>query len=201
MIKKFAAIALSSLLFAGCATPGATYVDTNNDTSGTVMGLEYRDFEKAAADAVASMISTGAVSHPNGGRYILAISKVTNDTMQRIDTDLIIKKIRIELLQSGKVVVTTAVGVNGAEDQMTYAARELRNNDEFSQSRVARKGTLQAPDLSLSGKILQRNHSMGRQQQVEYFFQLTLTDINSGLAIWEGETPIIKRGSGKTVSW
>ena len=199
MMKKIAAIALLSLIFTGCAAPGASYVDTSNDTSGTVMGLEYRDFEKAAADAVASMISTGAVSHPSGGRYILAIGKVTNDTMQRIDTDLIIKKVRIELLQSGKVVVTTAVGINGAEDQMSYAARELRNNDEFSQARVARKGTLQAPDLSLSGKILQRNHSMGRQQQVEYFFQLTLTDINNGLAIWEGETPIIKRGSGKTV--
>ena len=200
-MKKVIAMTLLSLVFTGCAAPGASYVDTNNDTSGTVMGLEYRDFEKAAADAVASMISTGAVSHPSGGRYILAIGKVTNDTMQRIDTDLIIKKIRIELLQSGKVVVTTAVGINGAEDEMSYAARELRNNDEFSQARVARKGTLQAPDLSLSGKILPRNHSMGRQQQVEYFFQLTLTDINSGLAIWEGETPIIKRGSGKTVSW
>jgi uncharacterized protein (TIGR02722 family) len=125
-----------------------------------------------------------------------------NDTMQRIDTDQLVKKIRIELLNSGKVVVTTAVGLNGPEDQMTMAARELRGNSEFNQSRVAAKGQLQAPDLSLSGKILQRNHNMSRgKQQVEYFFQLTLTDINSGLAIWEGETPIIKRGSANTVSW
>jgi uncharacterized protein (TIGR02722 family) len=201
-MKKLLIIALSTLIFAGCAAPGAQYVDTSNDTAGTVMGLEYRDFEKAAADAVSSMISTGAVSHPNGGRYIMAISRITNDTMQRIDTDQLIKKIRIELLQSGKVVVTTAVGLNGPEDEMTYAARELRGNSEFSQARVAKKGTLQAPDLSLSGKILQRNHSMGRNKtQVEYFFMLSLTDINTGLAIWEGETPIIKRGSGSTVSW
>ena len=122
--------------------------------------------------------------------------------MQRLDTDLVIKKIRIELLQSGKVVVTTAVGANGAEDEMSYAVRELRDNDEFSQARAAQKGAMQQPELSLSGKFLQRNHSMGRnQQQVEYYFQLTLTEINSGLAIWEGETPIVKRGSSKTVSW
>ncbi len=201
-MKRIFAAALISSALVGCAAPGATYVDTNNDTSGTVMGLEYRDFEKAAADAVQSMLSTGAVNHPNGGRYILAISRVTNDTMQRIDTDQLIKKIRIELLQSGKVVVTTAVGLNGPEDEMTMAARQLRGNDEFDQARVAKKRSLQAPDLSLSGKMLQRNHSIGRgQQQVEYFFQLSLTDINSGLAIWEGETPIVKRGSAKSVSW
>jgi PBP1b-binding outer membrane lipoprotein LpoB len=43
---------------------------------------------------------------------------------------------------------------------------------------------------------------MGRNKtQVEYFFQLSLTEIKSGLAIWEGETPIVKRGSSKSVSW
>lgn len=202
-MKRFALILVTVLATAGCATTGSGFrtVDTNSDTAGTTAGLEYRDFEKAASEAVQSMLSTGAVNHPQGGRYVMAISRVINDTMQRIDTDQLIKKIRIELLQSGKVVVTTAVGLNGPEDQMNYAARELRGNDEFDQSRVAKKRSLQAPDLSLSGKIMQRNHSMGRETQIEYFFQLTLTELNSGLAIWEGETPIIKRGSSRTVTW
>ncbi|MBB3048877.1 hypothetical protein FHR99_003151 [Litorivivens lipolytica] len=201
-MKKILSILLFTVAITGCASQGVQLVDTSNDTAGTVMGLEYRDFEKAAAESVQSMLATGAVTNPNGGRYVMAVSRVINDTMQRIDTDQLIKKIRIELLNSGKVVVTTAVGLNGPEDQMAYAARELRGNDEFDQSRVARKRSLQAPDLSLSGKIMQRNHAMGRgQTQVEYSFQLTLTDINTGLAIWEGETPIVKRGSSKTVSW
>ena len=67
--------------------------------------------------------------------------------------------------------------------------------------RSQRRGTLQAPDLSLSGKILQRNLTVGKEQQVEYYVQLSLTDLASGLAFWEGETPIIKRGSNKSVSW
>ncbi len=59
-----------------------------------------------------------------------------------------------------------------------------------------------APDLSLSGKIIQRNVRVNSgTQQVEYYFQLTLTDINTGLAFWEGETVIGKRGSNKSVSW
>ena len=200
-MNKFISMCFLAAALTGCAS-GVQIVDTNNDTAESVMGLEYRDFEKAAGESVQSMLATGAVNNPNGGRYVLAISRMINDTMQRIDTDQLVKKIRIELLNSGKVVVTTAVGLNGPEDQMTMAARELRGNSEFNQSRIAAKGQLQAPDLSLSGKILQRNHNMSRgKQQVEYFFQLTLTDINSGLAIWEGETPIIKRGSANTVSW
>ena len=38
-------------------------------------------------------------------------------------------------------------------------------------------------------------------QQSEYYFQLTLTDINTGLAFWEGETVIGKRGSSNSVAW
>jgi uncharacterized protein (TIGR02722 family) len=200
MKKLFAACAMA-LVLTGCAS-GVKIVDTNNDTADSVMGLEYRDFEKAAGEAVQSMIASGAVSKPGGGRYILAIGRMINDTMQRIDTDQLVKKIRIELLNSGKVMVTTAVAFNGPEDEMSYVARELRGNSEFDQKGIAAKGQLQAPDLSLTGKILQRNHSMGRNKtQVEYFFQLSLTEIKSGLAIWEGETPIVKRGSSKSVSW
>ena len=192
---------LALLVTTGCQT-NVTRVDSPNDAGPQTMGLDYRDFEEAAASMVSTMISSGAVNHPRGGRYILAISSVLNDTMQRIDTDQLVKKIRVELLRSGKVVVTTAVGLNGAEDKMSYAARELRGNSEFDQSRVARKGTLQAPDLSLSGKILQRNNTLSNgNTQADYYFQLSLTDINSGLALWEDEKVIGKRGSGKATTW
>jgi uncharacterized protein (TIGR02722 family) len=147
------------------------------------------------------MLASGAVSHPEGRRYVMAVSRVTNDTMQRIDTDQLIKKIRVALLRSGKVITTSAVGVDGAEDEMVTRSRELRDSEEFDQSGVQRKGTLQAPDLSLSGKILQRNQKVKKEQQVEYYFQLALTDLTTGLAIWEGETPIIKRGPNSSVSW
>lgn len=189
------------LLLSGCAVP-TEMVDTSYDRGEAVMGLDYRDFENAAGDMVSSMLSSGAVNKPGGGRYVLAISRLTNDTMQRIDMDQLVKKIRVELLQSGKVVTTTAVGLSGPEDQMALAARDLRASDEFDQSRVAGKGQMVAPDLSLSGKIIQRNNRIdSRRQQVDYYFQLTLTDIMTGLALWEDEKPIVKRGSNKSVAW
>ena len=189
------------LMISGCAATTRN-IDMNNDKGGAVMGLDYRDFQKAASEAIKSMLQSGALNKRGGGRYVLAISRIVNDTMQRIDTDQLIKKIRVELLQSGKVVVTTAVSAGEPEDKMAYKARQLRKSDEFKQSTVAKKGQMIAPDLSLSGKIIQRNVRVDSgTQQVEYYFQLTLTDINTGLAYWEGESVIGKRGSNKSVAW
>jgi len=193
--------AILLFLVSGCATTTQN-IDMHNDQGQAVMSIDYRDFQKAASEAISSMLQSGAVNKSGGGRYVLAISRIVNDTMQRIDTDQLVKKIRVELLQSGKVVVTTAVSTNGPEDKMAMQARQLRKSEEFNQNTVAKKGQMIAPDLSLSGKIIQRNVKVGRRtQQVEYYFQLTLTDISTGLAFWEGETVIGKRGSNKSVSW
>jgi uncharacterized protein (TIGR02722 family) len=200
MFKFPIMLCVSMVMLAGCATP-TRYIDPAADDGAVTMTMDYRDFEKAATEAVDDMLASGAVSKPNGERYIMVVSRVTNDTMQRIDTDQLTKKIRVGLLRSGKVVTTTAVGLDGAEDEMSARARELRDSEEFDQSGVQRKGTLKAPDLSLSGKILQRNHTAGKEQQVEYYIQLSLTDLVTGLATWEVETPIIKRGSNESVSW
>jgi uncharacterized protein (TIGR02722 family) len=189
------------LALSGCATP-TTIVDRGTDRGPQTLGLDYRDFETASNDAIEKMLKSQAVVKSDGGRYVLAISQITNDTMQRIDTDQLVKKIRIALLDSGKVVVTTAVGIKGPEDALSMQTRELRNSSEFNQATVAGQGQMIAPDLSLSGKIIQRNNRLDSgDQQVEYYFQLSLTDVRTGLAIWEGETPIIKRGSNRSVSW
>ena len=58
-----------------------------------------------------------------------------------------------------------------------------------------------APDLSLSGKIIQRTNRVGGKQQVDYYFQLTATNIETGLAYWEFEEVIAKLGSNKSFSW
>ncbi len=197
------ALALAAVLMGGCA-PKTENIDINNDKNAdAVMGLDYRDFQAAAQEMVQSLIASGVLAKPGGGRYILAVSNVLNDTMQHIDTDQLVKKIRVALLRSGKVYVTTAVGADGPEDAMSMKTRkELRGNEEFKQSTVAGKGEMIAPDLSLSGKIIQRNVSIDRErQQVEYYFQMTLTDIKTGLAIWEDEKIIGKRGSNKSVAW
>ncbi|PHR56190.1 MAG: penicillin-binding protein activator LpoB [Arcobacter sp.] len=197
--KIASSILVASLLISGCAIK-TERIDMNNDQAGQVMGLDYRDFNEAAAKAVQSLLKSGALDKKDNDRVVIAISDIKNDTMQHIDTDQLIKKIRVDLLRSGRAVITTAIGSN--VDSMNKKVRELNDNDDFNQRTTTKKGQMIAPEMSLSGKIIQRNITMDDgKQQVEYYFQLTLTELSTGLAWWEDEVIIGKRGSAKAVAW
>ncbi len=201
--KILGTITLFAILIAGCAQETA-YIDIMHDEGKPVMALDYRDFDQAASEMVQSMLGSGALKKKDGGRYVMATSRIINDTMQRIDTDQLMAKIEQELLNSGQVVMTSAVG--SKTDQLTYdIRRDIKDSDigdEFDQSTIPEKGTLIVPHLSISGKIFQRNIRYSKdRQQVEYYFQLRVTEIASGVVIWQNETLIGKRGSNKSVAW
>lgn len=198
-------ITLAGLLIAGCGSPETVNIDIANDEGKAVMELDYRDFNQAASEMIQSMISSGALKKSDGGRYVVTTGRITNDTMQRIDTDQLMAKIEEELMNSGQVVMTAAVGGKGAPDEMIYEMRDIRDSatgDEFQRDTLAGKRTLIAPELSFSGKILQRNIRYDRnRQQVEYYFQLKVTDLTTGLVFWQKESIIGKRGSNSSVAW
>ena len=197
----FQIVVLIGILTAGCAE--TTYIDTMHDAGKPVMALDYRDFDQAASEMVQSMLGSGALKKKEGGRYVMATGRIVNDTMQRIDTDQLMAKVEQELLNSGQVVMSSAVG--SKTDQMIYDTRDLKDSeysDEFNKETVAAKGQLVAPELSVSGKIFQRNIRYDNdRQQVEYYFQLQVTDLTTGLRFWQNETLIGKRGSNRSVAW
>ncbi|NDW21013.1 penicillin-binding protein activator LpoB [Alteromonas hispanica] len=192
-------------LMAGCQST-TKYVDKNDDNI-AVLGLSQRDFDQAANQALDDIIASPLLVHPEadkGGRYVLSIYNILNDTSQRIDTDQLVKKIRVGLLQSGKFLTTTAVNFTGSgpEDTSSVKVRELNNSPLMNKGTVKKNGTVISPDFSLSGKIIQRTNRVNRSKQlVEYYFQLTLTQLETGLAYWEGEYPIAKTGSNDSVTW
>ena len=199
--RRHLAALLAASAVSACAAQSTQMLDPRADRSGHGMGLDARDFTSAAQDSVQKMLDSGALDHRGGDRYVVVISRITNDTMQRFDTDELVKKIRIQILNSGKAVVTTAVGRAGAEDDMTMRMHALRDSQEFSKRNLSHKGEMIAPELSLSGKLIQHNNLVDSGQRVDYSFQLALTDLDTGLAIWENETPISKLGTYRTVAW
>ena len=51
-------------------------------------------------------------------------------------------------------------------------------------------------------KIIQRNIRYDNdKQQVEYYFQLQMNNLTTGLVFWQNENIIGKRGSDKKVPW
>jgi penicillin-binding protein activator len=192
-------VVMSVLICCGCGQK-TTNIDVVNDEGNPVMALDYRDFDQAASAMVQSMLGSGALKKKDGGRYVVATGLIVNDTMQRIDTDQLMAKIEEELLNSGQVVMSSAVG--SGTDALIHETRELRDSEEFDPNTIAKRGTLIAPELTISGKIFQKNLRYSKnRQQVEYYFQLKVSDATSGLRLWQKETLIGKRGSNKSVAW
>ena len=196
---------LLGLSLTACVPGGdmpTTRIDQRTDRGAVGMGLDNRDFTEAAGELVRDMLESGRLERPGGGRYVLAISRIRNDTQLRMNTDELISKVRIDLNNSGRTITTTAVGLSGPEDPMAIQSRQLRMSGEFNQRTVAARGQMVAPDLSLSGSIIQRNNRVdGGAMRIDYTFRLVLTEIRTGLAFWEGERVISRQGSGRTVAW
>ncbi|CCB79109.1 hypothetical protein HBZC1_01230 [Helicobacter bizzozeronii CIII-1] len=194
-----------ALILAGCGQE-VSYVSQKDQDSKkyATAGLDYQDIEYAAKTAVQSMLASGEMQELKG-KQVIAVSDVLNDTMQHFDTEQLTQMVIQTLTDQvkGKFYVTKAIaGSGGSADHMIGKARQLRNDEEFNQETTQEKGTLRAPDLSLSGKVSQRNARVSSsKQRIDYIFILSITSIKSGLVVWSREFPIVKLGSNKSVSW
>lgn len=196
-MKRLLAITVCTIL-AACG--GTTVIDTNNSEQvaemKNTMQLEYRDWEKAATNMTQSMLNSGAFAKIKNP--VITIANIKNDTMQRIDSDLLVKKIRATLVNSGKAQIATNFS---GEDATANSVRTLRGDKEYDATTIMAQGNLVAPNMSLSGKMIQRNLNIDSgwfsrvDTRVEYYLQMTLTDLKTGLSVWEDEEPILKTGT------
>lgn len=199
-MKKLFPVALCAALI-GCGE--TRVVDLNNEKEvaamQNVMELEYRDWTATAEEMTKSMINSGAFAKIKNP--VIAMGEIKNDTMQRFDTDILTQKIRKTLVNSGRAQVSSSFQ-NGksAQDETTHNVRATRGNSEYDASTIVSQGTLIAPNMSMSGKMIQRNLKLQSgwfssvDTRVEYYLQLALTDVKTGLTVWEDEKPIVKEG-------
>ena len=133
------------------------------------------------------------------------LSRIVIDTMQRIDMDQLAKRFQIELVNSGKVIVVKSLIGDGnslTADPELMGIRQLRNSQEFNQANIPGRNGLEAPDLRLTGKISQHiNRIDATTQRIDYDFDLSIEDFNTGLALWQGTRTISKLGTNRTVTW
>lgn len=195
---KICSLRLVLVLFAaagllGCATK-AKYVSPDSSRLViTVEGINIQDFEQAADAMINSLIRNfidqGKLKSARPDQpALLAISRIQNNTSQQIDTDLLVKKIRVALNRTGKVLTMTTYAYGGPEDP-------LAAEQNYINPAPGRR-----PDYTLAGKIIEVTARAGSVRQVSYVFQLSLSDA-SGVAVWEDETTIIKQGTRPAVGF
>jgi uncharacterized protein (TIGR02722 family) len=175
-----------AVAFTGCGGTNAHYVQTGGRESVVTVGqINIQDFMSAADAATSDLLASGVLNRVTNPPAILAMSRIVNNTSEQIDTDLLVKKIRVALLQSGKAVTTTTFGVGGPEDPLAQSIQQQPSRP---------------PDFTLSGKIIETSVRAGSTKQSTFTFQLSLTD-QRGLAIWESDKDITKQGTRSTVGF
>jgi hypothetical protein len=197
-LAVLALTAASAAFLTGCATQNnAKYVDSQGpNTIVSLNSINIQDWNTAADKLVASLLASGVLERAPELPSVMAISRIRNNTQQQVDTDSLTKKIRIALNQTGKVVTTTTMGPDGrVEDAMAADAGAM------GAFMAGQKQVTKLPYYTLSGKLLEDRVSVGSTKQVTYTFQLSLTTVKDGLALWEGEELITKQGQRSSVGW
>jgi uncharacterized protein (TIGR02722 family) len=197
-MKKFL-LSAAFLSLVGCSSPrDAKYIEAN-DGSGVVSldKVNVQDFANAADGMLKSLYDSPAFAGAKrtDGAPILMVGRVTNDTGSNFDTSQLVKKMTVSLTKSGKVRVAKAIGFGGPEDQ---AAAEARKNQAQATGENLKP---LIPDYTLSGKILENQASARGVQQSSFIFQLSLTEVKTGLAVWEEEKTITKQGSRNSIGF
>jgi uncharacterized protein (TIGR02722 family) len=193
------AVVPALFFLSGCDTAPTEARYVASDSTNTIVSLDQiniQDWNNAAEKMVASLLSSGVLERAPQQPALMAISRIVNNTQQQIDTDSLVKKIRVALNQSGKIVTTTTMGLGGnAEDPMAKEAAQMNamlNGEK-------QKTTL--PYYTLSGKLLEDRARAGSTRQVTYTFQLSLTTVKDGIAVWENESQITKQGKRPSVGF
>ena len=131
---------------------------------------------------------------------ILKLDKTINDTDDPdLNTSEITDMLFEELLNSGKVDVTMAEGAG--RTQAIAASRDLEYDENFDQSTVAKRGTLQAARLVLRPKVTSNSVRDGGKQAVTRTFVLEMADVQTGLVMWKFSKQLAFMKKRSSVGW
>ena len=184
------------LMFSGCETETDTRtVDAKGPQAINTSAINSQDWANAADQLVNSLLSGGALANAPRTPAIMAVDRVINNTQLMVDTDLLIKKIRVALTQTGKIAITNTLGLG----ERAVVASEAAELDEMQSGK--KQKTL-VPDYTLYAKLIQQTDKNGKIAQNTYSFQMSLVAVKTGLTVWEEEKQIAKQTKGAgTIGW
>lgn len=184
------------LTLTGCETEtGTRTVDARGPEALNTSAINSQDWANAADQLLNSLLSSDALNNAPRQPAILAVDRIINNTRLMIDTDLLIKKIRVGLTQTGKVAITNTLGLGERAVVASEAA-------EFDEMESGKKAKTLVPDYTLYAKLIQQTDRQGGLSQNTYSFQMSLVQVKTGLTVWEEEKQISKQTKGKgAIGW
>ena len=195
IIRIFPALVLALLVSCSERRPigrnaDARYIEDSSEKG--LVNLEKinsQDFTRAANKLLQDLFTTGALAKAPDQPAILHVGEVRNDTQTYFDTDLLLQAMKRDLLASNRVRISTTEGLGGkASDKYAKEVRaKLEAGDPFAVIQPR-------PFFSLSGKIIEETSRVDKVTQKDFYFLMTLTEIDTGTGVWFGRELISKQG-------
>ena len=191
MIQASVLCGVLGVLCAGCAS--TEQVDPARDRETTV-SFDYRDLQGAAAELTEAFLESGRIGGTAERPWVIAFGRMDNDTCQHLDLDALTGQLSEAFSSSDRFEISSTMAARASNrDQMVAEARTARGNAEFNQQTVQAEGQLKAPDLSITGKLTQRNVRRDNGgTRVEYFLALQATRLSDGVVVWQKSYQVIK---------
>lgn len=183
-----------AFVISGCESTQVRNVDAKGTQALNTSGINSQDWANAADQLVGSLLSSGALDRAPVQPSVLAVDRVLNNTQLNVDTDLLIKKIRVALTQTGKVVITNTMGLG----ERAVVASEAAELDEMN---TGKKAKVVAPHFTLYAKLIQQTDKINGVTQNTYTFQMSLINVKTGNTVWEDEREIAKQSKKSAVGW
>ena len=160
----------------------ARYIEDSSEQGLVNLGkINSQDFTRAANKLIGDLFVTNALAKAPNQPAVLHVGEIRNDTQTYFDTDLLLQAMKRDLLASGRVRISTTEGPGGkVSDQYAKDARaKINANDPFAINK---------------GKIIEETSRVDKVTQKDFYFLLTLTEINNGTGVWFGRELISKQG-------
>lgn len=191
-----------SLLLAACSAPASkpvTYQDVNSTGVVAGVGVESQDITSVTDVMLKDILATPeVVKREQAARVILDEAYFQNESSQRINKNLLVDRLRINLQRASKGKL---LFVSRESTDMVAAERELKRQGETDNGTLTPAKAQAGADYRLVGRINSLDSRSAKTGAVECYTQITfeLIDLETSLSIWSNLYEFKKGGQDDAI--
>lgn len=192
---KISLILVTSLVLGACGPKAfvkGQYDDVNRENLLNDQWSE-TDMQNAAKELVASLVAHPVIANAKTPP-VLMVTNLQNKTSEHIETQSIMDMIRVELMQTGKVVFIDKEARQDIQDEYNY-----QNSGVVSEETKKGPGGQVGSDFILNGRIDSIVQEVGKDKTVYYKITLNLTNVKTSVITWTNHKQIRKTFKKKAV--
>lgn len=205
---KFAAQAVgmaSFILLAGCAAQeqapsrAVTYQDVSSPGKVSGVGMESQDIVGVSDAMVRDLLSNPSVMKlPRAPRVIIDSEFFKNESTQRINKNLIVDRLRINLQRASNGRLAFPSRESAA---MVQAERDLKRDGVTDTGTLGLTKAQAGADFRLIGRISTLDSRSASTGAVERYTQLSfeLIEVETGLSVWANQYEMKKGGQDDAI--